>query len=171
MSESFKIEKKIRIAVLTVSDTRTEEADTSGAMIKTMAEAEGIEVGGYRIVRDDKTEIQAAVEEWLKDPKLDAIISTGGTGIAKRDISIEAIMHFFEKEMTGFGELFRYLSFTEDIGTRAMLSRASAGVASDKAIFVLPGSRGAVKLAMGRLVLPELAHIIVELGKHRQARL
>lgn len=166
MSESFEMNRKIRIAVLTVSDTRTFENDTGGALIQTLAEAEGIEVAAYRIVRDDKAVIQEAIEEWLGESGLDGIISTGGTGIAKRDVSIEAIAPLFEKEMTGFGELFRYLSFTEDIGTRALLSRASAGVAKDKAIFVLPGSRGAVKLAMERLVIPELAHIAFELKKH-----
>ena len=170
MSESFKLEKKIRIAVLTVSDTRTPETDAGGALVKSMAEAEGIEVAGYRIVKDDEAAIKEVVLEWLGDSELDAIISTGGTGIAKRDVSIEAIGPLFDKEMAGFGELFRYLSFSEDIGTRALLSRASAGVAADKALFVLPGSRGAVKLAMDRLILPELAHIIFELGKHRQTR-
>lgn len=170
MSESFDLEKNIRIAVLTVSDTRTPETDTGGALVKTLAEAAGIEVAGYRIVKDDQAEIKRAVVEWLEEKDLDAIVSTGGTGIAKRDVSIEAIEPLFEKEIPGFGELFRFLSFTEDIGTRALLSRASAGVASDKAIFVLPGSRGAVKLAMERLVLPELAHITFELNKHRQAR-
>lgn len=170
MSESFDLEKNICIAVLTVSDTRTPETDTGGALVKTLAEAAGIEVAGYRIVKDDQAEIKRAVAEWLEEKDLDAIVSTGGTGIAKRDVSIEAIEPLFEKEIPGFGELFRFLSFTEDIGTRALLSRASAGVASDKAIFVLPGSRGAVKLAMERLVLPELAHITFELNKHHQAR-
>lgn len=166
MSESFEMESEIRIAVLTVSDTRTAETDTGGGLIRTMAEAEGIEVIAYRIVRDDKVEIKLAVEEWLQDDSLDAIIATGGTGIAKRDVSIEAIEPFYEKEMPGFGEIFRFLSFTEDIGTRAVLSRASAGVARDKAIFILPGSRGAVKLAMERLIIPEMSHIAFELKKH-----
>lgn len=167
MSESFELEQKIRIAVLTVSDTRTAETDTGGGLIRTMAEAGGIEVIAYRIVRDDVAEIKQMVEAWLADARLDAIIATGGTGIAKRDVSIEAIEPFYEKEITGFGEIFRFLSFTEDIGTRALLSRASAGAAKDKAIFILPGSRGAVKLAMERLIIPELAHIAFELKKHR----
>lgn len=166
MSESFEMEREIRIAVLTVSDTRTAETDTGGGLIRTMAEAEGIEVIAYRIVRDDKVEIKLAVEEWLQEDSLDAIIATGGTGIAKRDVSIEAIEPFYEKEIPGFGEIFRFLSFTEDIGTRAVLSRASAGVARDKAIFILPGSRGAVKLAMERLIIPEMSHIAFELKKH-----
>lgn len=167
MSESFELEQKIRIAVLTVSDTRTAETDTGGGLIRTMAEAGGIEVIAYRIVRDDVAEIKQMVEAWLADARLDAIIATGGTGIAKRDVSIEAIEPFYEKEIAGFGEIFRFLSFTEDIGTRALLSRASAGSAKDKAIFILPGSRGAVKLAMERLIIPELAHITFELKKHR----
>jgi len=170
MSESFELKRKIRISVLTVSDTRTPETDTGGALVKTLAEANNIEVAAYRIVKDEATEIKEVVSEWLRHENLDAIISTGGTGIAKRDVSIEAIAPLFEKEITGFGELFRYLSFTEDIGTRALLSRASAGVALDKALFVLPGSRGAVKLAMERLILPELAHIAFELGKHHSSR-
>jgi molybdenum cofactor biosynthesis protein B len=171
MSESFELDREVRIAVLTVSDTRTHETDTGGALVKTLAEAKGIEVAGYRIVKDDLEEISGVLSEWLEDRNLDAIISTGGTGIAKRDVSIEAIEPHFEKDIPGFGELFRFLSFTEDIGTRALLSRASAGVAKDKAVFVLPGSRGAVKLAMERLILPEIRHIAFELGKHRQARL
>lgn len=170
MSESFELTKKVRIGVLTVSDTRTHETDSGGRLVKTLAEAKGIEVTNYQIVRDDKEDIKAVLSEWLGNRDIDAIISTGGTGIAKRDVSIEAIEPFFEKEIPGFGELFRYLSFTEDIGTKALLSRASAGMASDQAIFILPGSRGAVKLAMERLILPEIRHIVFELGKHRQAR-
>lgn len=166
MSESFELEQKIRIAVLTVSDTRTAETDTGGGLIRAMAQAEGIEVIACQIVRDDIEEIKQMLEAWLADARLDAIIATGGTGIAKRDVSIEAIEPFYEKEIAGFGEIFRFLSFTEDIGTRSLLSRASAGAAQDKAIFILPGSRGAVKLAMERLIIPELAHIAFELKKH-----
>jgi molybdenum cofactor biosynthesis protein B len=170
MSEAFELDRTIRIAVLTVSDTRTPETDSGGALVKGLAEAKGVEVARYQIVKDDQADIKEAVLAWLGDHELDAIILTGGTGIAKRDVSIEAVEPLFEKEISGFGELFRYLSFTEDIGTRALLSRAAAGVAHDKAIFVLPGSRGAVKLAMERLILPELLHITFELGKHRQSR-
>lgn len=171
MSESFKLNRKIRIAVLTVSDTRNFETDAGGALVKRLAEAKGMEVADYRIAKDDRAEIVAVMTEWLIRGDLDAIVSTGGTGIAKRDVSIEAMEPFYEKTIPGFGELFRFLSFTEDIGTKALLSRASAGVSHDKAIFVLPGSRGAVKLAMERLIIPELAHITFELGKHRQERL
>lgn len=171
MSESFKLNRKILVAVLTVSDTRNFETDAGGALVKRLAEAKGMEVADYRIAKDDRAEIEAVMTEWLIRGDLDAIVSTGGTGIAKRDVSIEAMEPFYEKTIPGFGELFRFLSFTEDIGTKALLSRASAGISHDKAIFVLPGSRGAVKLAMERLILPELAHITFELGKHRQERL
>ena len=171
MSESFELNRKIRVAVLTVSDTRNFEIDAGGGLVKRLAEAKGIEVADYRIAKDDRAEIEAVMTVWLIRGDLDAIVSTGGTGIAKRDVSIEAMEPFYEKTIPGFGELFRFLSFTEDIGTKALLSRASAGVSHDKAIFVLPGSRGAVKLAMERLILPELAHITFELGKHRQERL
>ncbi|RAZ68325.1 MogA/MoaB family molybdenum cofactor biosynthesis protein [Planococcus maitriensis] len=171
MSESFVMRRKIRIAVLTVSDTRTEESDTGGALVKSLAQQAGIDVVDYRIVKDEVKDIHGIVVSWMARGEIDAIISTGGTGIAKRDQSIEAIEPFFEKELPGFGELFRYLSFSQDIGTKALLSRASAGTCADKAIFILPGSRGAVKLAMERLILPEIHHLVFELGKHRQLRL
>lgn len=170
MSESFEFDETIRIAVLTVSDTRTTETDTGGALAKKLAEAKGMEVAGYRIVKDDVEEISGIVSLWLEDEEIDAIISTGGTGIAERDKTIEAIEPLYEKELPGFGELFRYLSFTEDVGSKALLSRASAGTAADTSIFVLPGSRGAVKLAMERLILPELRHITFELRKDRHRR-
>lgn len=170
MSESFVFDETIRIAVLTVSDTRTPETDTGGALAKTLAEAKGLEVARYRIVKDDAEEIGGVLSQWLEDEEIDAVISTGGTGIAGRDRTIEAIEPFYEKELPGFGELFRYLSFSEDIGSKALLSRASAGTASDTSIFILPGSRGAVKLAMERLILPEIRHITFELRKDRQRR-
>jgi len=170
MSESFKLEKKIRIAVLTVSDTRTVETDRGGQLVQELAKNKGLEVAAYEIVPDDKDRIRQRVEEWLEQEEADAVITTGGTGIARRDVTLEAISPLFEKQLDGFGELFRYVSFAEDVGTKAILSRAAAGVAKDKAIFVLPGSRGAVKLAMERLILPEIRHIVFELTKHRQPR-
>ncbi|TWT27205.1 molybdenum cofactor biosynthesis protein B [Planomicrobium sp. CPCC 101110] len=170
MSESFKHEKQIRLAVLTVSDTRTEETDLGGKLVRKLAEEKGLHVAAYGIVPDDAQRIRQAVEDWLQEEKVDVIVTTGGTGIAKRDVTLEAVSPLFEKQLDGFGELFRYVSFSEDVGTKALLSRAAAGVAGDKAIFVLPGSRGAVKLAMTRLVLPEIRHIVFELTKHHQPR-
>lgn len=170
MSETFELDRNIRIAILTISDTRNMDTDTGGELVKTLAEEKGLKVTRYRIVKDDEEEISDVMIMWLENEEIDVIISTGGTGIARRDRSIEAIAPFYEKELPGFGELFRYLSFTEGIGSKTLLSRASAGTVSDKAIFVLPGSRGAVKLAMERLILPEIHHITFELGKHRQPR-
>ncbi|ALS77467.1 MogA/MoaB family molybdenum cofactor biosynthesis protein [Planococcus sp. ANT_H30] len=166
MSETFHTDHQVRIAVLTVSDTRTEETDTGGQLVQKMAKDNALEVRDYAIVQDDIASIRLRISDWLEQDDIDAIITTGGTGIAKRDVTLEAVQSLFEKEISGFGELFRYVSFTEDVGTKALLSRAAAGVANDKAIFVLPGSRGAVKLAMERLILPEIKHIYSELTKH-----
>lgn len=166
MSETFHTDHQVRIAVLTVSDTRTEETDTGGQLVQQMAKDHELEISDYALVPDDIARIRLTISDWLGRNEIDTIITTGGTGIAKRDVTLEAIQPLFEKEMSGFGELFRYVSFTEDVGTKALLSRAAAGVANDKAIFVLPGSRGAVKLAMERLILPEIKHIYSELTKH-----
>ena len=169
MSESFQKDHQVRMAVLTVSDTRTKETDTGGQLVQRLARSEGVEIVDYDVVEDDIAAIRVILSDWLEKDGIDVIITTGGTGIAKRDVTLEAVKPFFEKEIDGFGELFRYVSFTEDIGTKALLSRAAAGVANDKAIFVLPGSRGAVKLAMERLILPEVQHIRSELTKHQQS--
>lgn len=168
MSETFHTDHQVRIAVLTVSDTRTEETDTGGQLVQKMAKDHALEISEYEIVADDIATIRLTISDWLGQGHIDAIITTGGTGIAKRDVTLEAVQPLFEKEISGFGELFRYVSFAEDIGTKALLSRAAAGVVNDKAIFVLPGSRGAVKLAMERLILPEISHIYSELTKHQK---
>ena len=170
MSESFQKGHQVRIAVLTISDTRTKETDTGGQLVQRLAQNEGLALVDYDVVEDDIAAIRVIMSDWLEKDGIDVIITTGGTGIAKRDVTLEAVKPFFEKEIDGFGELFRYVSFSEDIGTKALLSRAAAGVANDKAIFVLPGSRGAVKLAMERLILPEIQHIRSELTKHKQPR-
>ncbi|GGO02047.1 MogA/MoaB family molybdenum cofactor biosynthesis protein [Saccharibacillus kuerlensis] len=156
----------IRLAVLTVSDTRTKETDKSGQRIIQLAEEFGMEIAKYILCTDDAEAIHSIVAGWLLDPEIDAVITTGGTGISLRDVTLEAVRPLFHKELDGFGELFRYLSFAEDIGTKAVLSRATAGTAGEKAVFVLPGSTGAVTLAMRRIILPEIAHILHELTKH-----
>lgn len=148
-----------------MSDTRTEDNDTAGALIEHFAELAGLAVGGRGWVPDDTAEIRNVITALLANPEIDAIITTGGTGIAARDVTIEAIRPLLSKELDGFGELFRYLSFTEDVGTKAMLSRAAAGNAQGKVVFILPGSRGAVRLAMERLIIPEIRHIVAELRK------
>ncbi|HEY4554321.1 MAG TPA: molybdenum cofactor biosynthesis protein B [Bacillaceae bacterium] len=152
-------------AVLTVSDTRTEETDKSGRLMKSYLEAHGHRVGYYAIVKDDGVHILQGVEEAGNTEGIQAILLNGGTGIARRDVTIETVAPLFEKEVPGFGELFRMLSYTEDIGPAAMLSRAAAGSFRNTAIFITPGSSGAVKLAMEKLILPELGHIVSELNK------
>lgn len=150
--------------VLTVSDTRTKRTDTSGRVICELLENAGHRASRHDIVRDDPDHVADRVREWLADPQVEAILTTGGTGISARDGTFEAIDRLFEKRLVGFGELFRMLSFQE-IGAAAMLSRATAGTVGRKPVFVLPGSEHAVRLAMTRLVLPELGHVIQQLRK------
>jgi molybdenum cofactor biosynthesis protein B len=150
--------------VLTVSDTRTPYTDTSGQAIRTMLQEAGHVVTGHAIVHDEPAQVTAIVKEWLAHPATRVVVTTGGTGITSRDGTFEAVDGLFEKRLEGFGELFRMLSF-HDIGPPAMLSRATAGTVGHKAIFVLPGSEAAVRLALSRLVLPELGHIVQQLDK------
>ena len=150
--------------VLTVSDTRTIESDTSGRAIRELLTAAGHAVVGSELVRDDPDEVAGVVRRQLDDPATRVIVTTGGTGITSRDDTFEAVDRLFEKRLAGFGELFRMLSFQE-IGSAAMLSRAAAGTVRGKAIFVLPGSEHAVRLAMNRLIVPELGHIAQQLAK------
>jgi molybdenum cofactor biosynthesis protein B len=152
--------------VLTVSDTRTEANDTGGAAIRALLEAAGHTVTGHAIVRDEPDQVRAAVRAQLADAATRVIITTGGTGISSRDGTYEAISGLLEKRLDGFGELFRALSF-QDIGSAAMMSRATAGTAGRKAIFVLPGSPNAVRLAMTQLIIPELGHVVQQLDKGR----
>ena len=154
----------VRCAVLTVSDTRTEETDTSGGLIRQLLTDAGHTVGDYRIVKDEPPEIKATLDGWTSTPGLDAIISNGGTGIANRDTTYDVIAGLLEKRLDGFGELFRMLSFAE-IGAAAMLSRAVAGVWRGRVIVALPGSSNAVRVGMERLIVPELAHMVYELRK------
>jgi len=151
--------------VITVSDTRTEETDKSGQLMISLLKENGHVIGDYVIVKDSREEITREVLRGCVDDRVDIILINGGTGIAKRDVTIETVQALFEKEISGFGELFRMLSYTEDIGSAAILSRAIAGVIQNKAIFSTPGSTGAVGLAMNKLILPELGHIVRELKK------
>ena len=150
--------------VLTVSDSRTPDTDTGGAAIRTLLEQAGHQVTGHTIVKDEPAQVTAHVREQLADARTQIIITTGGTGITSRDGTFEAIDALLDKRLDGFGELFRMLSFQE-IGPAAMMSRATAGTASGKAIFVLPGSPSAVQLAMTRLILPELGHVVQQLRR------
>lgn len=153
-----------RCFVLTVSDTRTPDTDSSGRTIRDLLVAAGHDVTGHTIVRDEPAQVAALVRAQLADPQVQVIIATGGTGISSRDGTYEAVDSLIEKRLDGFGELFRMLSFAE-IGSAAMMSRATAGTASGKAIFVLPGSENAVRLAMTRLIVPELGHVMQQLSK------
>ena len=150
--------------VLTVSDTRTAENDTSGRAIRSLLEEAGHVVLGHDVERDEPDRIVARLRECLQDPATQIVITTGGTGISSRDGTFEAVTGFLEKRLDGFGELFRTISFGE-IGAAAMLSRATAGTVGRKAIFALPGSEKAVRLAMTRLILPELGHVVQQLSK------
>lgn len=153
----------VNCAVITVSDTRSPETDRSGQLIKQLLLDASHTVGAYTIVTDEPIEIQAQMEV-LGHSDLDAVIFNGGTGIAPRDTTYDAIEGLLEKTLPGFGELFRWLSYQE-IGSRAISSRAIAGVYQNKLIFSLPGSTNAVKLAMQQLILPELAHLVSQLHK------
>jgi molybdenum cofactor biosynthesis protein B len=147
-----------------VSDTRTEANDTGGQAIRELLERAGHAVTGRAIVKDEAAQVGAIVRERLADPATQVIITTGGTGISARDTTYEVLTGLFEKRLDGFGELFRMLSYS-DIGSAAMMSRATGGTVGRKAIFVLPGSPAAVRLAMEKLIVPELGHIIQQLSK------
>ena len=155
----------IRCKVITVSDTRNEETDKSGALMMELLKSQGHIVTEYEIVKDEREAIQEAVMAGGNSNQVDVILTNGGTGIANRDVTIEAVKELMTKEIPGFGELFRMLSYQEDIGSAAILSRAIAGVAFNKAIFSTPGSSGAVRLAMNKLILPELGHVVGEIRK------
>ena len=146
-------------AVITASDTRTPETDTSGQRIRALLEQGGHTVVAYGILPDDPERIGQRLDELLGDPAVDAVIVNGGTGLAPRDTTYEAVASRLEKRIDGFGELFRSLSFAE-IGAAAMLSRAVAGVARGRIVASLPGSTAAVELAMTRLLVPELSHMV-----------
>jgi len=150
--------------VVTVSDTRTLETDAGGALVAELLEGAGHPVAGREVVPDEPEAIAGALRRALAAPEVGAVILTGGTGVAPRDRTPEAVAPWLEREVPGFGELFRMLSF-EEIGSAALLSRALAGLAAGRPVFVLPGSRGAVRLALTRLVLPELGHLAAEAQK------
>lgn len=154
----------IRCAILTLSDTRTEATDKSGAAIRALLSAAGHEISHYQILKDDPAELEKILKNLLSRDAIDAILTNGGTGISKRDQTIPTIESLLDSQLPGFGELFRMLSY-EQIQSGAMLSRAIAGIAQGKVIFAMPGSTKAVDLAMTKLILPELKHVIHELRK------
>jgi molybdenum cofactor biosynthesis protein B len=151
--------KNIRFFVVTVSDTRDESTDTSGQTIRNLLQDNQHEISGYRIVKDEPEQIENVLNEVLAKDDIDAVIVNGGTGIAPRDGTYEVVSRFLEKKLDGFGEIFRYLSYL-DIGSAAIMSRAAAGSARGKVLISLPGSQGAVKLAIEKLVLGEIRHMV-----------
>jgi len=155
---------RVSCFVLTVSDTRTEATDSSGRVIAELLAAAGHDVIRRTIVKDDAGDVIRVVSHELSTGDVQVVITTGGTGLSSRDSTYEAISELIDKRLDGFGELFRSLSYQE-IGPAAMLSRATAGVARGKLVVALPGSEGAVRLAMTRLLLPELGHLVQQISK------
>jgi molybdenum cofactor biosynthesis protein B len=151
----------VPIAIVTVSDTRTLETDTNAQIIRMLAEAAGHRIVGHRIVKDEPVQVEDALEEFTQT-EARLIIFNGGTGISQRDRTYDVISRKLEKTLPGFGEIFRMLSY-DQVGAAAMLSRATAGVYHNKVIFSTPGSPDAVRLAVEKLILPEIQHLAWEL--------
>jgi molybdenum cofactor biosynthesis protein B len=160
MGHRHEIPEGTKGAVITVSDTRSLEDDHSGEHIVQVLEDKGVKVVSRKIIKDEAEDIRSEVQANLEEA--DIIIITGGTGVSTRDVTIEALE--FDMELPGFGELFRYLSYKE-IGSHALMSRATLGTKQGIPIFCLPGSQNAVKLAMKELVLPEIGHVLAELRR------
>lgn len=172
MSESVQQHREsapetVRIAVLTVSDTRTPETDTGGDVVEELMRGAGHEVVAREIVRDEAASIRTRLVDLLDRTDVDAVVTTGGTGISARDTTYEVVDRMIEKKLDGFGELFRMLSYGE-IGAAAVLSRAVAGTVGAKLVASLPGSRNAVRLGVEKLLAPEIAHVVFELRKHQE---
>jgi len=156
----------VRCMVITISDTRTPETDTSGRFIVNSLKEHGHTLTDYQILKDEPDDIRYVVLEAARSGAIDAILLNGGTGISLRDGTYEAISGILDKRLDGFGEIFRMLSFQE-IGPPAILSRAVAGVVGGTVVISMPGSEGAVRLAMERILLPELAHMVYEITKQK----
>jgi len=150
--------------VLTISDSKTPDTDTSGALIRELLQAAGHKVAGHAIVKDEPAQVAAVIRSGCGAPSVEVFILTGGTGITSRDSTYEAVEALLEKRLTGFGELFRMLSY-EEIGAAAMLSRAQAGVVARRVLFSLPGSPNACRLALEKLIIPELGHLLREVNR------
>ncbi|MGE5186200.1 MAG: molybdenum cofactor biosynthesis protein B [Acidobacteriota bacterium] len=147
----------INVAVLTVSDTRTAETDTSGAYIADRLAEVGHRIVARTIVQDSELQIRAQLAQWIADPGVDVVIATGGTGVTPRDVTPEALAPLVTKHIPGFGELFRWLSYDE-IGTATVQSRADAALCGATYVFLLPGSTGGVRLGVDKILIPQLDH-------------
>jgi molybdenum cofactor biosynthesis protein B len=155
----------LNLAVLTVSDTRTLETDTSGALIIALAEAAGHRIAERAILPDEPVAMRSFLQSCVSNTELHAVLVTGGTGVSARDQTFETVSTLLTKPLPGYGELFRMLSY-DQIGPACMLSRAVGGLMGKTTVLVMPGSRAAVELAMTRIILPELAHLVREARKH-----
>jgi molybdenum cofactor biosynthesis protein B len=167
MSESAhrsRAPQRIVVLVVTLSDTRDVATDASGATLRELLAAAGHDVLGPRILREDPAHLRHELEGAITQTACDAVVITGGTGVAPRDLAPEILESLYERTLPGFGEFFRALSFAE-IGSAALLSRASAGIIAGKPVFSVPGSRSAVRLAAERLIVPELGHLVGELRR------
>ncbi len=156
--------KSITCAVITISDSRTEETDESGKFLRSIISTAGHQVLFYTLLKNDPDAIQHTFSDLLARPELQVIITTGGTGASHRDVTIETVTPMLEKKLDGFGELFRYLTFQE-IGTISVMSRAMAGVIQGKVVINLPGSLNAVTLAAEKIILPEVGHMVRETSR------
>ncbi len=159
----------VRVAVLTISDTRTKETDTGGDTAEELLRNAGHEVVERDIVRDEASIIRTKLVDLLARPDVEAVVTTGGTGISARDTTYEVVDRMLEKRLEGFGEIFRMLSY-EEIGAAAIMSRCVAGSVGAKFVACLPGSRNAVRLAAEKLLAPEISHVVFELRKHQEGR-
>jgi molybdenum cofactor biosynthesis protein B len=156
--------RSVRCYIITVSDTRTEETDGAGRAIADLLQGAGHEVVGRTIVHDDPELVRGTIERQIVNPRVQVVITTGGTGITSRDSTYEAVSGLLDKRLDGFGELFRMLSF-EQIGAAAMMSRACAGLVAGRIVVALPGSEAAVRLAVEKLLIPELGHLVREASR------
>lgn len=154
----------VNCVVVTVSDTRTSETDDSGALIRKLLEKQGHRVASFHLIKDEPAEVQKLLKAVTRNPDVQVVIINGGTGISKRDRTYEAVAELLEKRLDGFGELFRSLSYQE-IGSAAILSRAVAGTCRGRIVISIPGSEAAVRLAMEKLILPELGHLVREVNR------
>jgi len=156
--------QRVTCAVLVISDSRTEKTDESGKFLLQKLADGGHSVASFTLLKNDPVAIRQKLEELLDRSEVQAVITSGGTGASHRDVTIETVSPLLEKKLDGFGELFRSLSY-QDIGTSSILSRAMAGVARGKAIICLPGSLGATKLALDKIILPEIGHLVREASR------
>lgn len=156
--------RSVGCMIITCSDTRTPETDTSGQLIQKLLKENGHTIATYHLVKDEPEQIKARISDGVANDSVQAIIINGGTGISRRDSTFEAVDGMLEKRLDGFGEVFRFLTYQE-IGSPAIMSRATAGIIKGRILFSTPGSENAVRLAMEKLILPELGHLVKELTK------